>query len=150
MRLTVLGLSLLVAACGSLFGPETVRVIGTIEHFGDEAVVVVPTAVGVGEPFTVVVQTVGGGCVSRGHAEVTVDGMRAAITPYDIRTLRAVCPSDIAFFEHTATVRFDAAGTAEVVVQGLRQPGDEPVSVRQTVIVRGPAGGEAAGWSHGH
>jgi hypothetical protein len=94
--------------------------------------------------------TSGGGCVSRGHAEVTVDGMRAAVTPYDIRTLRAVCPSDIAFFEHTATVRFDAAGTAEVVVEGLRQPDDEPVSVRRTVIVRGPAGGEAAGWSHGH
>jgi hypothetical protein len=89
-----------------------------------------------GEPFAVVVQTVGGGCVTKGDTEVTVEGMRATIMPYDIRALRAICPSDVAFLGHTAVIRFDGAGTAEVVVQGLRQPGDELVSVERTVVVR--------------
>jgi hypothetical protein len=51
-----------------------------------------------------------------GVTEVRVEGMRATITPYDNRALRAVCPSDSASIEHTAMVRFDAAGTPEVVV----------------------------------
>jgi hypothetical protein len=137
MRIVALfGLSLMVAGCGPLLGPETARVVGAIEHYGDQAIVNIPAEVGVGEPFTVSFHTYGGGCVSKGQTEVLLHGARATVTPYDVRALRAVCPSDIALLEHTALLRFETAGTAEVVVQGLRKPGNELVSIERTVVVR--------------
>lgn len=112
------------------------RVLGTIEHYGDAAVVSVPDTVVAGETFTVRVRTYGGGCVSQGHTEAKVSGTQAMITPFDIRSDAEVCTQELRFFDHAAELRFEQPGTAEVVVRGVRKPGDEVITIERRVVVR--------------
>jgi hypothetical protein len=135
-RLILLGLGLVVLGCSSLTGPGRERVIGTLEHHGDSVVVSVPDTVAAGEAFTVAVRTYGGGCMEKGDTEVEVRGLRATVTPYDIRVEADVCTAILKLFEHTATLHFEGAGTAEVVMRGRKEPEGEILTVGRTVVVR--------------
>lgn len=44
--------------------------------------------------------------------------LEADITPYDIRSNDRVCPSNVAFLDHTTWLRLDVAGAATIRVHG--------------------------------
>jgi hypothetical protein len=111
------------------------RQLGVIAFYSDPIVIEVPDTVRRGQDFTVRVRTYGGGCISQGPTEVEVAGLRATVTPYDIDSGSGFCTSELRLFQHAATIRFDRAGDARVVVRGTRQPGDRPVAEERTVIV---------------
>ena len=117
------------------------RVIGTLEHYGDTAQVVVPDTVARGAAFPVRVTTYGGGCIRKGSVETDIEGLRAMVTPYNERIrsgwpVRIDCTDDLAFYTHTATLRFTRAGVATVVIQGLRKPEHDTITVTRTVVIR--------------
>ena len=66
----------------------------------------------------VIFWTVGATC-DEGSAdtEVTVDGLEAVVTPYDIVGGWDVCISLPAFFEHKAEIVFEDPETAQVVLR---------------------------------
>lgn len=106
-------------------GPSE-RVFGTIEFYGDPVRVGVPSTAEPGQPFVVTVITYGGGCIQKGETKVEVEALRAEVRPYDydiLPTLSAneTCTADLRYYEHTATLRFEETGTAEVVFSGRRR-----------------------------
>jgi hypothetical protein len=118
-------------------GPSE-RVFGTIEYYGEPAQMEVPDLVEQGQPFTVTVATYGNGCIEKG--ETKVEALRAVVRPYDYDTtpLGHDCDDMLRTYEHTATLSFEEAGTAEVVFYGLKEGagGVTQTSVTRTVVVR--------------
>lgn len=96
----------------------------------------IPDTVAAGEAFTATVRTYGGGCNKKGDTKVEVNDLHATVTPFDVRIESNVCTDILKVFQHTATLRFEKAGTAGVVVQGRKQPGNQVVTVKRTVVVR--------------
>lgn len=137
-RLLFFGLALVALGCSSISGLDEEQVVGIIEHFSEPVMVQLPDTVAAGEAFTATVRTYGGGCTKKGDTKVEVNDLRATVTPYDVRveSNANVCTDILNAFQHTTTLRFEKAGTAEVVVRGRKQPGDEVVTVKRTVVVR--------------
>lgn len=153
--LAVLG-CLLLAACNQLMEPEhrepapdvrtspdgvvSERRIGTIEHYGDPVRIEIPSSVQRGEGFTVKVRTYGGGCIGKGDTAVQVERRSAVVTPYDWEVVKLppnwACTMELRVYEHTATLRFEEAGTAEVTIRGRRKPSGEVLQIRKTLEVR--------------
>lgn len=134
-------LALTLAACASTPNESPQdgrRVLGVIDHHDDPVRVEAPAEVARGTDFQVAVVTYGGGCVSEGDTQVEVDGLRAVVTPHDIDVSGPgiFCTLELRQFRHTATLRFDRAGTATVVFRGRRVPEGDVVSVERTVRVR--------------
>ena len=103
----------LLTGCGLLTGPEAV--------IGRVAAVDAPDTVRAGEAFTVTVQTVGSnGCWRADRTEVDLGALRAVVTPYDVedRESDEACTMALVDIIHEATLTFERAGTAEVVVRG--------------------------------
>lgn len=129
-------LALTAAACPSPFGPDTERRLAVIE-LGDEAPrVEVPATATAGTPFQVRVTSYGGGCIRAGRTEVRVSGSTATVEPYQIITKHDVCTADLRIDVNTASVRFDAPGTATVVVRGLNDAANQVITVERTVRVQ--------------
>jgi hypothetical protein len=135
-RLLFFGLAFVALGCSSISGPDKEQVVGTIEHFSEPVMVQLPDTVAAGEAFAATVRTYGGGCTKKGDTKVEVDDLRATVTPYDFRVESNICTDILNAFQHTAMLRFQRAGTAEVVVRGRKQPGDEVVTVKRMVVVR--------------
>ena len=125
----------MLSACNGILWSDEDRQLGIISFYHDPIVIEAPETVQRGQSFSVRVRTYGGGCISQGPTDVHVDGLRATVTPFDIHSGANVCTSELRFFQHEATLRFDRAGSALVVIRGMRRPGDQPVAEQRTVIV---------------
>lgn len=79
-----------------------------------------PESVRAGEPFTVTVRTAGTRCrdVARTDQSVVDAGRTIVVVPHDALQDVEMCPDDLVFLERRVTLRFDAPGTATIVVRG--------------------------------
>jgi hypothetical protein len=132
-----------VVACRPITGDDEIRrerLPGVVSFYGHPVVVEIPEAVDRGMEFQVTVQTFGGGCVVQGHTEVSLAAGSVEVRPYDIFVTRMpadyVCTDILNRFPHRATLRLDQPGTATIRVHGRAQPGDTPLVIERTVLVR--------------
>ncbi|MFQ6045953.1 MAG: hypothetical protein ACE5PT_06285 [Gemmatimonadales bacterium] len=110
---------------------------GTIEFYGDPVVVDVPDTITLGTPAMVTVRTYGGGCHRKGFTEVSVDGLTAAIDPYDSLWVGGGgCPDILLHFEHAVSVELAEPGTATIRVVGRTLPADTVLVAVRSVVVR--------------
>lgn len=120
MRLITLALLAVVLGCSSTTEPDQIQVLGTIVGFNQDDPRIEVTADG--RVVTVRVTTYGNGCYSKGITKTAVDGLEATITPWD-RTVapssNVACTDILLSFTHEAELRFDAAGTARILVRGV-------------------------------
>lgn len=135
--------SVFLVACGNGELPsQGKRVPGTISYYDEPIQITVPDSVARGETFTVSVMTFVGGCLEPGNTETEINELEATIRPYDIDTTRPryPCTADIAFHPHTAELRFDASGEAQIRFVGLREGLEHPEGIEmtqtRTVVVR--------------
>jgi hypothetical protein len=131
------------AACDAVAPTERedglVRRPSRLAFVGDSARIAAPDSVAVGSSFVVVVESYGGGCIRDGGTEVALDGLAADVRPFDyfpVPSSDRVCTADLRIIEHPAALRFTRSGRATVRVHGRREPGDVPVVVERTVVVR--------------
>ena len=131
-------------ACNSTYRQITEPVVAllpaVLELDGRPVDIQTPATASVGGPITLTFYTVGGGCTRTGPTSTAVDGLVAVIQPFDSVVTELPpnwgCPMDLRGLEHTATVRFAAAGTATVQVLGRRQPGDSALIIERTVVIQ--------------
>jgi hypothetical protein len=119
------------------------RRIATIDHFGNPVFTVsiqVPESVARGQEFVVKVTTYGSDCVGKGDTEARVNGLSAVVTPYDWEVTRLPpktgCSIAIRPHEHTASLRFDQAGSGRLVIRGRRKPSGNVITVERRIEVR--------------
>lgn len=128
-------------SCSVLADPQVIRspMIATIDFYNDPIVVHTPDSVRVGNVFPVTVRSYGGGCITQGHTDVTINGLGAVVTPYDTVVTRApenyACTMELRHYEHVAHLAFDRPGSAAIRFQGRREPGGTIISVSRTVVV---------------
>lgn len=127
--------SALLAAC-SVVGLDERERLGILWPLEEPPAVTVPQTAQRGEPFTVTVVTQGGGCLRPGPTRVRTRGMTAEVRPYDVHSGGNVCPTDVAPYEHTATLRFDQAGAATVEFH-TRGPAGDVITTRTVSITEG-------------
>ena len=91
------------------------RVVGQIPSDREPEV---PSEATAGVPFEIELWTQGGGCVRTADTvEVSVDGSKAVVTPYDVYSFTGICLLDLGLFTHRADIVFDSPGQAEVDVR---------------------------------
>ena len=136
LRITWLaGVPMVVAGC-SLFGLDETRVIGRIDETDPaRPVFVVPDSVDLAAPFTVRILTTGDGCDRGGDTEVSVEGSRLRVTPYDFSRTSGHCGSLQVFFEHDLEYTPTVAGSLTVRLVA-RDLGGAPIERQASVWVR--------------
>ena len=131
-------LAFLLCACSDSTGARQVRSVGFIDTGGEMhyryTVVEAPASARAGVPFQVEVVTFGSSsCTREDGAEVSVNGLLAEVTPYDILDVDQGCTPDVHPFPRAATVRFASAGSATLRVIGRGGEGlvryDVPITV---------------------
>jgi len=99
-----------------------------------------PATASVGAPITLMFYTIGGGCTRTGPTSTSVQGLVALIEPFDSVVTQLPpnwgCTMELRGLEHTATVRFAAAGTATVRVDGRGESGDTTLVIERTVVIQ--------------
>lgn len=126
-------ISIVLTACSSPTSGGG-RVVGFIEDVSRQ-VIVAPSAVAIGQTFDVTVSTFGNSCVSAAGADVSIDGLTARITPYDIVRDDEGCLDYSKPFPRTVQVRFDHPGAGVIRVHGRSHTKPEGVTVDHTVLV---------------
>ena len=115
------------------------RRVGIIASYGDPVRVELPASVLAGEAVEVTVVTYGDGCTRKGDTEVEISDLSAEVTPYDWEVTQlppdTACTLELRLYEHTATLRFDRAGTAQVIIRGREEPSGEVIAVEYPVAV---------------
>lgn len=149
------------AACGDLTEPgEGQRGILRVEPAGTagsevaaaaaagpgdatEGSIEAPSQVRVGERFTATVTTVGlDGCWEPLGEDVSVEGLRAEIVPFDTDATEegVACTQALVLLDHPVQLSFDEPGEAVLRVEGRRVVGldgseSEPLALETTVTV---------------
>lgn len=124
-----------VLTSGCITGPDSERVIGTVDT-SRPSFFVTPDVVTAGQASTVQVTTTLGGCDRPGEAEVAVTATTATVTPYDIRDAKGRnCAAVLVYFDHSAVITFSAVGDATIVLQARDESG-QPIEVSRSVVVQ--------------
>lgn len=109
------------AGC-SIFGPDSRRVIGTIDASGTGIrTIVAPDTVQAGVSFTATIHTFGSSsCITPDGVGLTLTPSEARVTPYDLVPASGgvVCTMDYAARPHPVELRFTSAGSATIVALG--------------------------------
>jgi len=138
-RITLLAATLVFTGCANLAESDGARRAGIIEsRYLQTPALTAPDSVTAGTPFEVTVTTFGfNGCWTEDRTDVTTLASQAVIRPYD-RVRDGACTQMTVLLPRSVQLRFDQPGTATIVVQGLRDDGDnaEPTQVQRTVVVR--------------
>jgi hypothetical protein len=132
-------LAVLSIAChSSPVEPRPERVVGLIDAGQSfPQVIDAPTEASLGQSFSVTVSTFGNSCVRAAGAEVTIDGLVATITPYDVVAVGSgVCLDYLKAYPRVVELSFGQAGAATIRVKGRSdyQPG--VVTVERSLVVR--------------
>ena len=135
-RSFAVALTLLSVACHqSPVDSHDGRVVGTIDAGGTlNQVIEAPSTVPVGQSFSITVSTFGNSCVSPAGAEVTVKGLVATITPYDV-IADETCLDYLMPYPRTLQLRFGQAGTATIRVNGRSFYQAGTVSTERSLVV---------------
>jgi hypothetical protein len=130
-------LAVLSIAChSSLIEPGPGRVVGIIDAGQSfPQVIEAPAEASVGQSFSVTVSTFGNSCVTAAGADVTIDGLVATITPYDVVVTGVWCLDYLKGYPRVVQVSFGQAGAATIRVKGRSdyQPG--LVTVERSLVV---------------
>jgi hypothetical protein len=131
-------LAVLSLAChSSPLDPGTKRVVGTIDvGVTSFQVIEAPAEASPGQAFTVTVSTFGNSCVTAAGADVTIDGLVATITPYDVVTTDVVCLDYLKAYPRAVRLSFAEAGAATIRVKGLSDSQPGLVTVEHSLVVR--------------
>jgi hypothetical protein len=114
-------LVLLFAGCHSSPLESSVRVVGIIDAGGEtlSRVIEAPSTASANQVFSITVSTYGNSCVAGAGAEVSVVGLLATITPYDVvNSGSGTCLDYLKAYPRTVQLRFAQAGTATIRVTG--------------------------------
>jgi hypothetical protein len=135
-RSFAIGLTVLSIACqSSPLNPGT-RVIGIIDAGQTSAQVIdAPAEASLGQPFSVTVSTFGNSCVTADGADVTIDGLVATITPYDVIATGVTCLDYLKAYPRAVQLSFGQAGAATVRVKGRSDYQTGLVTVDRSVVV---------------
>jgi len=132
-----IALAVLSVAChSSPIGPGAGRVVGIIDAGQSfPQVIDAPAQASLGQSFSVTVSTFGNSCVRAAGADVTIDGLVATITPYDVVVTGVTCLDYSKAYPRVLQLSFGQAGTATIRVKGRSdyQPG--LVTVERSLIV---------------
>lgn len=72
-----------------------------------------------------------------GETEVEVDGLNIIVIPYDIITEDgSLCAQSPQVFTHTASIRVDEPGTANLIVKGRQDFGGDVVTFERQLEVK--------------
>jgi hypothetical protein len=118
---TLSSVLILLLGCGVFTGPDTRRVIGTIDGGIGNSVIMAPDTVEVGSSFTATIQTFGSSsCTQADGVALTLGPSEARVTPYDRVPVGkdVVCTADIAPHPHPVALSFTQVGPATIVVLG--------------------------------
>jgi hypothetical protein len=129
-------LAVLSIACHSSPLESGTRVIGLIDAGQTSAQVIdAPAEATLGQSFSVTVSTFGNSCVTAAGADVTIDGLVATITPYDVVVTGVTCLDYSKAYPRVLQLSFGQAGTATIRVKGRSdyQPG--LVTVERSLVV---------------
>ena len=136
-RMMMVAAGLVLVACSSIPGPSASEIVATIQmHLADmegPMVIMMPDTVNATELFPVSVRTYRQCRRSEGRTDVAIWGLEATITPYT--RVGQHCPDVLRVSDQTVQIRFEARGTAQVVVVGLNNFTDT-LRVERTVVVR--------------
>jgi hypothetical protein len=118
--------------------PEWVIKVGLIQMTPD-----VPSPVIAGQPFVVRITTGGNSCVEPERTDVEQTSYGALVIPYDRHQVPDgfACLQLLQYFQHEATVVFDAPGAQTIRIRGLNRgsragvPFEEPVDTDYAVSV---------------
>jgi hypothetical protein len=119
--LTLTGTMVGLAGCSSLFGPDTRRVIGTIDASGTGIpTIVAPDTVQAGSSFTATINSFGSSsCTTPDGVALTLTAGEARVTPYDrVPTGAVACTADFSPHPHSVQLRFTSAGPATIIALG--------------------------------
>jgi hypothetical protein len=121
--------------CHSSLGP-TARVVGIIDvGQTSQEVIAAPAEASLGRSFSVTISTFGDSCVRAAGADVTIDGLVATITPYDMIVSTGTCLDYLKAYPRAVELKFTQAGAATIRVKGRSdyQPG--LVTVERSLVV---------------
>jgi hypothetical protein len=139
-RATLIAATVFFTACANLAGSDGARRAGIIESpYLRASVLTAPEAVTAGVPFDVTVTTFGfSGCWTPDGTDVSNLTSQAVIRPYDRVRTEGACTQTTVTLPRSVQLRFDQPGTVTIVVQGVRDDGDnaEPTQIERTVVVR--------------
>jgi hypothetical protein len=146
--LTLTGVLVGLAGCFS-FGPDTRRVVGTIDAGGGGfPTIVAPDTVQVGSSFTATIHSFGSSsCTTPDGVALSLSASEARVTPYDLVPADngVACTADIAPHSHSVELRFTRAGLATIVALGQvfdrSADGRSPGTVTKQLVVL-TAGGQ--------
>lgn len=114
------------------------RRVARVRHYGDGVVLSAPTRVRAGDSLSVSFTAYGGGCTGSDTTVVRMEGRRVVVVPYQrIYTPRKEQPCGLALHldRRVARIAFLSAGTAEIVLVGRSEPGDEWVITTRGLTV---------------
>jgi hypothetical protein len=123
MRLLILvAILAAVAGCSTISGPNTRRVVGTIDPSGTGTrTIMAPDTVQAGRAFTATIYSFGSSsCTTPDGVALTLGPSEARVTPYDLvpASNNVACTADFAARPHSVELRFTSAGPATIVVSG--------------------------------
>ena len=135
-RSFLIGLVVVSIACHTSPLESRTRVIGIIDvGQTSQQVLDAPVGASVGQSFSVTVSTFGDSCVSADGADVTVNGLVATITPYDIVASGITCLDYLKAYPRVVQVTFKQAGAATIRVNGRSDSQPGLVTVERAVVV---------------
>lgn len=113
------------------------RVVGTIDAgVTGQQVIEAPTEASPGQSFAVTVSTFGNSCVTAAGADVTIDGLVATITPYDVVVSGVTCLDYLKAYPRVLQLSFAQAGAATIRVKGRSEQQPGLVTVERSLVVR--------------
>jgi len=132
-----IALAVLSVAChSSPIGPGAGRVVGIIDAGQSfPQVIDAPAQASLGQSFSVTVSTFGNSCVTAAGADVTIDGLVATITPYDV-VVGGVCLEYLKAYPRVVQLSFGQAGAATIRVNGRSDYQLGLVTVERSLVVR--------------
>jgi hypothetical protein len=107
------------ADCSAFTGPDTRRIVGTIDPSGTGNTVLAPDTVQAGSSFIAIIHTFGSSsCTTPDGVALKLGSSEARITPYDLvpADKGTVCTADLAPQPHPVELRFSHVGPATIVV----------------------------------
>jgi PPE-repeat protein len=120
--LILTGVLVVFAGCSIITGPDTRRVIGTIDASGTGIpTIVAPDTVQAGSSFTATIHSFGSSsCTTPDGVALTLLPSEARVTPYDLVPADGpiACTADFAPRPHPVELRFTSTGPATIVALG--------------------------------
>jgi hypothetical protein len=132
-----IGLALLLFGCHSPIDPAAGRVVGIIDAGQTfPQVIEAPAEASSGQSFTVTISTFGNSCVAAAGADVTIDGLVATITPYDVVAAKGWCLDYLKAYPRAVQLSFAQAGAATIRVNGRSDYQSGLVTVERSLVVK--------------